>query len=153
MNKNNFKYFVRLILNESLDKKEILHVIDVIDESVIDAFSPLEDGTAVLNKNTEEKEVYDFRLMRKISEREAEIVFDNIQQDITGDFQMEVTTSERYDLPEGEDEIDITAMRHNRWVSERVSNGWRYGLKLNEEEKTDPRLRPYHELTEKIKNI
>jgi hypothetical protein len=153
MNKNNFKYFVRLILNESLDKKEILHVIDVIDESVIDAFSPLEDGTAVLNKNTEEKEVYDFRLMRKISEREAEIVFDNIQQDITGDFQMEVTTSERYDLPEGEDEIDITAMRHNRWVSEMVSNGWRYGLKLNEEEKTDPRLRPYHELTEKIKNI
>jgi len=140
-------------LNESLDKKEILHVIDVIDESVIDAFSPLEDGTAVLNKNTEEKEVYDFRLMRKISEREAEIVFDNIQQDITGDFQMEVTTSERYDLPEGEDEIDITAMRHNRWVSEMVSNGWRYGLKLNEEEKTDPRLRPYHELTEKIKNI
>lgn len=153
MNKNNFKYYVRLALNESLDKKEVRDIVDLIDENVIDAFSPLEDGTAVLNRGIEGKEVYDFRLMRKITEKEAEIVLDAIQENVVGDFILEVTTSARYDLPEGEEEIDITSMKHNRWVSEMVSQGWRYGLELNENEKTDPRLRPYHELSEKIKSL
>jgi hypothetical protein len=66
---------------------------------------------------------------------------------------MEITTSEKFDIPEGETEIDLSSMRHNRWVSSRVEEGWRYGLQFNQNDKTDPRLRPYHELTEKLKNI
>ena len=66
---------------------------------------------------------------------------------------MEITTSEKYDLPEGEYETDLTSMKHNKWITEQVNQGWRYGLEYSEEEKTDPRLRPYHELSEKLKNM
>jgi len=38
-------------------------------------------------------------------------------------------------------------------MTEKVENGWRYGLQFNEEDKTDPRLRPYDQLTDKLKNI
>ena len=69
------------------------------------------------------------------------------------DFTMEITTSEKYDIPEGETELDLTARNHNRWVSGKVAEGWRYGLVFNEQEKTDPRLKPWHELTEKLKNM
>ena len=66
---------------------------------------------------------------------------------------MEVTTSKNYDIPEGETEVNLTAMKHNRWISNKVSEGWRYGLQFDKTTLTDPRLRPYHELTEKLKNI
>jgi hypothetical protein len=66
---------------------------------------------------------------------------------------LEVTTTEDYFLPENEYEIDMTSMRHNRWMDEKVTEGWRYGLEFNENQKTDPRLRPYHELTDKLKNL
>ena len=66
---------------------------------------------------------------------------------------LEVTTTEDYFLPENEYEIDMTSMRHNRWMDKKVTEGWRYGLEFNENQKTDPRLRPYHELTDKLKNL
>ena len=66
---------------------------------------------------------------------------------------MEITTSKDYDIPEGETEINLTAMKHNRWISNKVSDGWRYGLQYDKTALTDPRLRPYHELTDKLKNI
>ena len=44
-------------------------------------------------------------------------------------------------------------MKHNRWIDEKLSEGWRYGLEFSEESKTDPRLQPYHQLTNKLKNI
>jgi len=47
----------------------------------------------------------------------------------------------------------MTSMRHNRWMNEKVTEGWRYGLEFSEDQKTDPRLRPYHELTDKLKNL
>ena len=66
---------------------------------------------------------------------------------------MEITTSENYDIPGDDTEIDLSAMKHNRWIDEKLSEGWRYGLEFSEESKTDPRLQPYHQLTNKLKNI
>jgi hypothetical protein len=97
--------------------------------------------------------IYDFRLNRAVSEAEAEVILGLITDWTDDDFIMEITTSENYDIPEGETEVDITAMKHNRWMSEKVDNGWRYGLQFNEDDKTDPRLRPYQQLTDKLKNI
>jgi hypothetical protein len=96
--------------------------------------------------------IYDFRLNRGVTEEEAEVILGLITDWTDKDFIMEITTSKNYDLPEGETEIDLTAMKHNRWMSEKVDNGWRYGLQFNEEDKTDPRLQPYQQLTDKLKN-
>ena len=96
--------------------------------------------------------VYDFRLYRAVTEAEAEVILKLLQSWTDKDFTMEITTSEKYDIP-GETELDLTARNHNRWVSGKVAEGWRYGLVFSEEEKTDPRLKPWHELTEKLKNM
>ena len=153
MKKNNFKYHLRLALDEELGTHDIKGIITVLEKTIANIFEATEDGTAVIYHTFDNKNMYDFRLNRSVTEAEAEVILDLINEWTQDDYSMEITTSEKYDLPEGEIEADITAIKHNRWLSERVSEGWRYGLEFNESDKTDPRLRPYHELSEKLKNM
>lgn len=153
MKKNNFKYHLRLALDEELGTHDIKGIITVLEKTIANIFEATEDGTAVIYHTFDNKNMYDFRLNRSVTEAEAEVILGLINEWTQDDYTMEITTSEKYDLPEGEIEADITAMKHNRWLSERVSEGWRYGLEFNESDKTDPRLRPYHELSEKLKNM
>lgn len=153
MKKNNFKYHLRLALDEELGTHDIKGIITVLEKTIANIFEATEDGTAVIYHTFDNKNMYDFRLNRSVTEAEAEVILGLINEWTQDDYSMEITTSEKYDLPEGEIEADITAMKHNRWLSERVSEGWRYGLEFNESDKTDPRLRPYHELSEKLKNM
>lgn len=151
--KNNFKYHLRLALDEELGTHDIKGIITVLEKTIANIFEATEDGTAVIYHTFDNKNMYDFRLNRSVTEAEAEVILGLINEWTQDDYSMEITTSEKYDLPEGEIEADITAMKHNRWLSERVTEGWRYGLEFNESDKTDPRLRPYHELSEKLKNM
>jgi len=153
MKKNNFKYHLRLALDEELGTHDIKGIITVLEKTIANIFEATEDGTAVIYHTFDNKNMYDFRLNRSVTEAEAEVILGLINEWTEDDYTMEITTSEKYDLPEGEVEADITAMKHNRWLSERVSEGWRYGLEFNESDKTDPRLRPYYELSEKLKNM
>lgn len=153
MKKNNFKYHLRLALDEELGTHDIKGIITVLEKTIANIFEATEDGTAVIYHTFDNKNMYDFRLNRSVTEAEAEVILGLINEWTQDDYSMEITTSEKYDLPEGEAEADITAIKHNRWLSERVSEGWRYGLEFNESDKTDPRLRPYHELSEKLKNM
>ena len=153
MEKNNFKYHLRIALDEELDKHDIKGIVTVLERAIANIFEATEDGTAVIYHKFNDKNMYDFRMNRTVTEAEAEVIFDLLNDWTESDYTMEITTSEKFDLPVGETETDLTAMRHNRWLSERVSVGWRYGLEFNEADKTDPRLRPYHELSEKLKNM
>ena len=153
MEKNSFKHHIRLYVHEELDNQDIRGIITVLEKAIANIFEATEDGTAVIYHKFNDKDVYDFRMNRAVTEAEADVIFDLLNEWTTRDYEMEITTSEKFDLPEGETEIDLSAMRHNRWLSERVSEGWRYGLEFSEEAKTDPRLRPYHELSEKLKNM
>ena len=122
-------------------------------KAIANIFEPTEDGTAVVYHLFNDFHVYDFRMNRSVTEGEAEVILKLLQDWTDKDFTMEITTSEQFDIPEGETEIDLTARNHNRWVSGKVAEGWRYGLVFSEKEKTDPRLKPWHELTEKLKNM
>jgi hypothetical protein len=156
MNKSNFKYHIRLKMANELEKSDVRGIIVVLKKTIVNIFQPLEDGTAVIYHMGEEAinpHIYDFRLNRGVTEEEAEVILGLVTDWTDKDFIMEITTSKNYDLPEGETEVDLTAMKHNRWMSEKVDNGWRYGLQFNEENMTDPRLQPYHQLTDKLKNI
>jgi hypothetical protein len=142
-------------MTKELDKTDVRGIIIVLKKAIVNIFQPLEDGTAVIYHMGNEAmydHIYDFRLNRGVSEAEAEVILGLITDWTDDDFILEITTTEDYLLPEDETEVDLTAMKHNRWMSEKVDNGWRYGLQFNEEEKTDPRLRPYQELTNKLKN-
>ena len=156
MNKSNFKYHIRLKMTSELEKSDVSGIITVLKKAVVNIFQPLEDGTAVIYHLGDEavyEHIYDFRLNRGVDEAEAEVILGLITDWTDEDFIMEVTTSKNYDIPEGETEVNLTAMKHNRWISNKVSEGWRYGLQFDKTTLTDPRLRPYHELTEKLKNI
>lgn len=153
MKTNNFKYHLRLALDEELGTHDIKGIIMVLEKTIANIFEATQEGTAVIYHTFNDKNMYDFRLNRSVTEAEAEVILGLLNEWTTDDYTMEITTSEKYDIPEGETDIDISAMKHNRWLSERVSEGWRYGLQFNTEDKTDPRLRPYHELSEKLKNM
>ena len=142
MEKNSFKHHIRLYVHEELDNQDIRGIITVLEKAIANIFEATQDGTAVIYHKFNDKDVYDFRMNRAVTEAEADVIFDLLNEWTARDYEMEITTSEKFDLPEGETEIDLSAMRHNRWLSERVSEGWRYGLEFNEDDKTDPRLRP-----------
>ena len=156
MNKSNFKYHIRLKMTDELLKTDISGIINVLKKTIVNIFQPLEDGTAVIYHMGDEAinpHIYDFRLNRSVSEAEAEVILGLITDWTDDDFIMEITTSENYDIPNGETEIDISAMKHSRWMSDKVDAGWRYGLNFDKDDKVDPRLQPYHQLTDKLKNI
>jgi hypothetical protein len=156
MNKSNFKYHIRLKMTEELAKTDISGIINVLKKAIANIFQPLEDGTAVIYHMGDDamyQHIYDFRLNRSVTEAEAEVILELLTEWTDDDFIMEITTSENYDIPGDDTEIDLSAMKHNRWIDEKLSEGWRYGLEFSEESKTDPRLQPYHQLTNKLKNI
>ncbi len=156
MNKSNFKYHIRLKMTDELLKTDISGIINVLKKTIVNIFQPLEDGTAVIYHMGDEAinpHIYDFRLNRSVSEAEAEVILGLITDWTDDDFIMEITTSENYDIPNDETEIDLSSMKHNRWIDDKVSDGWRYGLEFSKEKKIDPRLQPYHQLTDKLKNI
>ena len=156
MNKSNFKYHIRLKMTEEMPKTDVRGIITVLKNAVVNIFQPLEDGTAVIYHLGNEalyEHIYDFRLNRGVSETEAEVILGLITDWTDEDFIMEITTTEDYLLPENETEVDLTVMKHNRWMTDKVDAGWRYGLNFDKDDKVDPRLQPYHQLTDKLKNI
>jgi len=143
-------------MTDELQKTDISGIINVLKKTIVNIFQPLEDGTAVIYHMGDEAinpHIYDFRLNRSVSEAEAEVILGLITDWTDDDFIMEITTSENYDIPNDETEIDLSSMKHNRWIDDKVSDGWRYGLEFSKEKKIDPRLQPYHQLTDKLKNI
>jgi hypothetical protein len=143
-------------MTDELLKTDISGIINVLKKTIVNIFQPLEDGTAVIYHMGDEAinpHIYDFRLNRSVSEAEAEVILGLITDWTDDDFIMEITTSENYDIPNDETEIDLSSMKHNRWIDDKVSDGWRYGLNFDKDDKVDPRLQPYHQLTDKLRNI
>jgi hypothetical protein len=147
-----FKHYLRVILDEPLDKHDIKGLIAIFKQSLPNIFSPTKEGTAVIYRSRKGKHVYDFNFARNVDEAEAEAILDMLNSWTDVDYEMEVTTTERYDLPDCEGDQDLDMVKHNRWIQKQVDDGWRYGLVFNETIKTDPKLRPYHDLTPKQKN-
>lgn len=147
-----FKHYLRVILDEPLDKHDVRGLIGIFKQSLPNIFSPTKEGTAVIYRSRKGKHVYDFNFTRNVDEAEAEAILDILNNWTDADYEMEVTTTERFDLPDCEGDQDLDMIKHNRWIQKQVDDGWRYGLVFNENLKTDPKLRPYHDLTPKQKN-
>lgn len=149
--KSNFKHYLRVIFDEPLDKHDVKGIISVLKKGLPNIFSPTEEGTAVIYRSRKGKHIYDFNFVRNVDEAEAEAILDILNNWTESDYEMEVTTTERYDLPDCDCDQDLDMIKHNRWIQQQVDAGWRYGLVYNESLKTDPKLRPYHDLTPKQK--
>jgi len=96
-------------------------------------------------------------LMRNMTATEAQFVVSAWEYMFSDDFDIEI--SNQYDEnPDYEIAIDseiaesarqdMKKWHHNRWVSEMVSAGWRYGAYFSESQKTHPALRDWDSLPE-----
>jgi hypothetical protein len=151
--KNKFKHYMRIILDDPLNKHDIKGLITVIKKNIANVFNPIEEGAIVIYRIKNAKHIYDFNFNRNVDEEEAEVILQILNEWTDSDYEMEVTTNEKYDLPDSEGDQDLDMMKHNRWIQKQVDAGWRYGLVFNETIKTDPRLRPYQDLTPRLKNM
>lgn len=94
-------------------------------------------------------------LVRDLTETETQIIIAAWEYIYPEDFDIEI--SNQYDEnPDYEIDIDpeiaetarvdMQKWHHNRWVSEMVAEGWRYGAYFSESQKTHPALRDWDSL-------
>lgn len=84
--------------------------------------------------------------------RQARAYFDKIEK--LGFIALPKSNNERQITSFTQEQIEILARdEHNSWFEERMGNGWIYGEKKDAVRKTSPYMKPYDELTEKIKEL
>lgn len=48
---------------------------------------------------------------------------------------------------------EVSKTLHNRWVSDKVSQGWRYGIVYSSKDKTHPLMKPWEDLPKKNQEV
>ena len=48
---------------------------------------------------------------------------------------------------------ELARYNHQRWMDRKLSQGWRYGMIMDEKQRTHPLLRPWHELPEQHRDV
>jgi hypothetical protein len=82
-------------------------------------------------------------------EKIVSVLYSLVDTDFDVEFDYE--ESEECEECEVEEEELTEANKHDMWVRSKTQEGWRYGLTFCENEKTDPKLRPFYQLTDKQK--
>ena len=64
--KNKFKHYLRIILDEPLNKHDIKGLITVIKKNIANVFNPIEEGAIVIYRIKNAKHIYDFNFNRNV---------------------------------------------------------------------------------------
>jgi hypothetical protein len=159
------EHYIRLLTDIDLNDKQKHIWYKAVDKFLGAEFSPQpENFIDTLTSYREELEgdedfpfVYVVYLNDNVNPELAEQIVYLWSEIYPKDFQIE--TSAEYDC-ECEDEIEIddamheeiqrkaSKFLHNRWVDDRISEGWRFALSKSEKDKTSPRLRDWDSLRE-----
>jgi hypothetical protein len=124
-----------------------------------DNFITMEYG---ISEGEEFPHTYVVPLTRDITAEEAQFVVAAWEFMYDGDFDIELSSTYNQGLlgdidnniisidPELKETaiVEMRKWHHNRWLHEKLREGWRYGLYLNSREKTHPALREWDSLTE-----
>lgn len=154
---------IKLTTDEAIEKSVVLS----IGKEIKAIFgSDVFDGQIATHKTIKTvfhqiKHIYTFEPDIELDEDAIEDIASIISSMVDVDFDIEFD----YDEDEGEfdpEEIELednedldpetsAAIDHDLWVKGKLKDGWRYGLEYSEDEMTDPRIRPYYQLTPKQK--
>lgn len=143
-------HYIRLITFEYLDRNSCL-----IWKNTIAEFAPTDalkkDIKLIKTRNKDTGEfIHTIELSRHLYNFETEFIVRAWEAQYAYDFDIE--TSEEYDStrPISEYFISKDAIKiiqeqaskflHNRWVEDKTQAGWRYGLRYNLNEQTNPKL-------------
>jgi hypothetical protein len=107
-------------------------------------------------KRIGDKFEYVIALTRNLSEEEVEEIIENF--DYNGDYSIESSSDPIQSLTMDEDNYEhictqMAKHRHEKWVRERIEDGWRYGPAMSLKNKTSPLLKPWHELSDEHKTV
>ena len=105
---------------------------------------------------------YQIPLKRNLTGSELESIVGVWVEDFEGDFDIEASSPvlrmqdlsmfEEVEIDEDYEMIAFNVesnIKHQRWMDNQVSEGWRYGMKYDPKSKTSPLLRPWEQLSEK----
>lgn len=125
-----------------------------------DHFITMEYG---ISEGEEFEHTYVVPLTRDLEAQEAQFIVQAWEYLYDGDFDIELSSTynqatlggnidnNMIDIDPEVRETAIVEMRkwhHNRWLHEKLREGWRYGLYFNSQQKTHPALREWDSLTE-----
>ena len=163
------KHYVRLLTDISLNSRQ-QEIWNRTVEKFLDAEYDPQPGHFV-NKMTSDREelegdedfpyVYVVYLSHDVDPKLVEQIVMLWGKVYPKDFEIE--TSAEYDCEDGDCELEIddemheeiqrraSKFLHNRWVEEQLREGWRYGIRVMQEDKVSPRLRDWDSLNEQYR--
>ncbi len=104
--------------------------------------------------------IYEVPLVRNLEEKEAEEIIKMwVKFYEEGDFIIETSTPFKDEETVADDSDDVmpccekAKLKHNKWMRDKVKEGFRYGLVYSEKNKTHPMLRPWEQLPAQYKQI
>lgn len=127
-----------------------------------------DDNTSLMLGMQSAQYLYIIPLVRHLTSNEAERIVEGYMRVTEHDFEIETSNVYRADADFGHPfemdlnidtearnilEQNLARQEHNRWIQDKMNNGWRYGLSLNLTEKTHPAMRPWDDLPERYQRM
>lgn len=170
-------FYVRLQTVNELQKKTVRKFYKTVNEkspSGVTTIFEVTDPTGnpsqaflVHRIDEEGNHIYEIPLTRNLTADEIYEIVEPLNYALTeGDFIFETSTMDNDCCPHEDDLMEtferdiyeemaerLTMLSHNRWVEERVSQGWVLGEARNDQNKTHPLIKPWDLLSEEQKAI
>jgi hypothetical protein len=122
-----------------------------------------DDTTNIMLGMQDTQYLYILPLVRHLTANEAERIVEGYMRVTEHDFEIETSNVYRADADFGQpfeydisidddarEEIHLAMERqnHNKWIHEQMNKGWRFGINLDQVNKTHPAMRPWDDLPE-----
>ena len=164
---------ITLVVDEELSNEEIKGFLTIVrddgPESIINPYTKTSsDGTKanifIVHSVSDNGYKYQIPLKRNLTGGELEVIVNEWVDIFEGDFDIEATSPvlrmqdlSIFDVVEVDEDYEMLAhsaensIKHQRWMTERVNDTWRYGMKHSDEDKVCPFLMPWEQLSENNK--
>ena len=144
-------YFITLKINKKLEKPQLHNWFNIVNQFIqADTFS--NKKIKISKKNDE----YSYKIDLNTHVTQEDIMFISYAWESVYDGNFEILASDHYSLEEEELyklKEKISRYIHNNWVDEKISEGWRYGINNNSNQKTSPYLRNWDSLPKDFRKI
>lgn len=168
--------YVSLVVEEELDRETVRAwfkcVMDRAPYGVVSVLTSQDNEgqpqtVSLVHRETKAGHYYMVPITRDLLEKEAERIVNAWMDDHSDvDFDVEVTCipAKPFSKPEPSSiTVDqqkyadlatgFAKRQHEQWMDARVKEGWRFGQKMSEEDRTHPLLRPWEELPDRYRKV
>jgi hypothetical protein len=156
------QHYIKIITNDPLDKETVKRWFKVVkDNSPNNILTSIQiehpnnylANVAMVHKKTPNTHEYIIPLTRDLLQKEIDKISNNwdtgrIESSIAiinpmyNNIQVDKTDNRYKEMSE-----EIAKIMHNRWLNNKVNNGWRYGLEYSSDDKVHPLIKPWEQLS------